>query len=291
MHEKGFTPDVITGHWINPQIFLLKALGEKFNVPTTLVFHGDYSEKRLKKLNAINEIRAISNIGCRSQTASGVIKERLKLKDYPFVCASGIPDSYISACDLHEDKEFADNSLQIISAGRLVKYKCFDAIIDAISTGFVNTTVSCDIYGKGDLEGELSDHIRSLGLEDRIILRGFVDRECLQEKMEEAHVFCLISKNETFGLVYLEAMIHGCIVIASRYGGVDGIIQNGENGFLCDEGNASELHDIFSKICNMSIEEKKNISRKAKETAIMYSDSIVADKYLKQICSNIATVI
>ena len=42
----------------------------------------------------------------------------------------------------------------------------------------------------------------------------------------------MISKNEAFGLVYLEAMLAGCIV-ASR-NGIDGIIIDGYNGFLCD---------------------------------------------------------
>ena len=42
----------------------------------------------------------------------------------------------------------------------------------------------------------------------------------------------MISQGEAFGLVYLEAMARGCITIASRGEGFDGIIKDGINGFL-----------------------------------------------------------
>lgn len=40
----------------------------------------------------------------------------------------------------------------------------------------------------------------------------------------------MISRNETFGVVYLEAMAAGCITIASRNVGYDGIIVDRVNG-------------------------------------------------------------
>ena len=52
--------------------------------------------------------------------------------------------------------------------------------------------------------------------------------------MKNAQIFTLISDNETFGMVYIEAMLQGCLVIASKGGGFDGIIQDGINGFICN---------------------------------------------------------
>ena len=46
------------------------------------------------------------------------------------------------------------------------------------------------------------------------------------------NVWIMISKNETFGLVYLEAMARGCITIGSRNQGIDGVINHGVNGFF-----------------------------------------------------------
>lgn len=58
----------------------------------------------------------------------------------------------------------------------------------------------------------------------------------------------MISTNEIFGLVYLEAMAASCLTIASKNGGVDGIIKCEKNGFLCEEGNDKELHSILNRI-------------------------------------------
>ena len=55
----------------------------------------------------------------------------------------------------------------------------------------------------------------------------------------------MISKEETFGLVYLEAMSMGCITIASKNEGMEGIIIDGENGFLCTAGDDDELASII----------------------------------------------
>ena len=101
--------------------------------------------------------------------------------------------------------------------------------------------------------------------------------------MYQSDVFALVSEKEVFGLVYLEAMLQGCIVIAAKGGGVDGIIIDGVNGFLCEQGNSKELSGIISKILRMTDAERKQISDNAAETATQYSDSQVAKMYLSNI--------
>ena len=78
--------------------------------------------------------------------------------------------------------------------------------------------------------------------------------------MQMSECFIMVSKNETFGLVYLEAMLQGCIVVASKNEGIDGIIIHGENGFLCNAGDVNELTKNL-KIYRFSnwTREKKNI--------------------------------
>lgn len=93
----------------------------------------------------------------------------------------------------------------------------------------------------------------------------------------------MISKAEIFGLVYLEAMAKGCIVIASRNEGIDGIIKDGVNGFLCKAGNVDELSSIISKIKSMSQDELCAISKSAVETAREMTDYKVAERYINSV--------
>ena len=101
--------------------------------------------------------------------------------------------------------------------------------------------------------------------------------------MDSADVFIMISENETFGLVWLEAMSRGCIAIASRDEGMDGVIINGVNGFLCKAGDENELERIISDIKKMDATELHQISQKAIETAKNMTDRKMAEAYINGI--------
>ena len=100
------------------------------------------------------------------------------------------------------------------------------------------------------------------------------------KNVDKSQVFVMISQGEAFGLVYLEAMARGCITIASRGEGFDGIIKDGINGFLCEAGNADELASIISKIRKMSNDSLQFISKKAKSTAESLTDVKAARYYI-----------
>ena len=103
--------------------------------------------------------------------------------------------------------------------------------------------------------------------------------------MKEYHIFTLISDDETYGMVYIEAMLQGCLTIASRKGGFDGIIEDGENGFICDPGNEDELIGIYRRIKGLTAQERNEIGQRAIDLAIHYSEREVAERYLQDVLS------
>ncbi len=177
--------------------------------------------------------------------------------------------------------------MRIVTAGRLVKYKCFDAVIrtfDSLKKNNPDFEAELTIVGDGPEKEALAALGQERGLlNNSLFFTGRISREAVQNYLKNNDVFVLISKNETFGLVYLEAMLQGCIVVASRFGGVDGIIIDGENGFLCEENNEEQLAEILDRIRNMTAEEKRTMSAKAIQTACEYTDFKAAEKYLKAI--------
>ena len=112
---------------------------------------------------------------------------------------------------------------------------------------------------------------------------GQISRKEVFDFLSKAETFIMISNNETFGMVYLEAMAMGCITIASRNGGVDGIIKNGINGYLSEQGNENDLANVINIIKKLNNKEKENMQMNAVKTAIEFSDSKVSDKYLDNI--------
>ena len=90
----------------------------------------------------------------------------------------------------------------------------------------------------------------------------------------------MLSTDETFGLVYLEAMARGCIVIASSDEGMDGIIEHGVNGFLCKAGDSEALADIIYTIKSLSVDQLINISESGLQTAKRMNDEKMAEEYI-----------
>lgn len=284
LKQEEFKPDVMTGHWLNPQLRLIYELKDKDHckdAKTALVFHGDYSQDNCKKHKAFKYIKSIDVVGCRSMTARKSIKRYISNKKV-FVCASGIPDEYVKTGITN--KKFHKDRIEIFTAGRLVKYKKIDVIINACSESL--DTYILRIAGDGPLKNDLKFLIENKGLSRNTELLGKIKRDLVQSYMKQADVFVLISEKETFGLVYLEAMLQGCIVIASFGGGVDGIIKDGENGFLCRQGDSDELSRILLKIKEMNEKEKSIISKNAIATAKTYTNSKVAERYIRAIAEN-----
>lgn len=283
LENNHFVPDVVTGHWVNPQIMLVSQIAKKYGAKSAFVFHADYGKENCEKFGVQKYIDQIDHIGFRSQSAAEVAKGYLHFKEEPFVAASGIPDRFVERLQEEDTKSF-ENPISIISAGRLVEYKMIDVALAAAAKAFDGTDFDFVVAGDGPMKAKLQSYIDGAGLQKQMHLLGQIDRNELQKLMKERQVFVLISKHETFGLVYLEAMLQGCIVIASRFGGVDGIIKNGENGFLCEEGNREELVQILTRINEMEKQTKESISNNAIMTAKKYTEKRVAERYLSYIC-------
>lgn len=282
LENNRFVPDVVTGHWVNPQIMLVPRIAKRYDAKSAFVFHMDYGKENCEKFGVQKYIDQIDHIGFRSQSAVEAAKGYLHFKEEPFVAASGIPDRFIERLQGKNTKSF-ENPISIISAGRLVEYKMLDVALAAAAKAFDGSDYDFVVAGDGPMKAKLQNYIDTNNQQKYMHLLGRIDRDELQKRMHESQVFVLISKHETFGLVYLEAMLQGCIVIASKFGGVDGIIRDGENGFLCEEGNEQELIHIFNRINGLTKEEKQKLSQNAVTTAKRFSESDVAKRYLENI--------
>ncbi len=282
LEKIGFAPDVITGHWANPQIRLVADLANHYGVKSAIVLHADHTEELCERYKVNSYIDKIDNFGFRSKSAAEKAANYLDFKKEPFVCYSGIPEHFVSNSINVEEKAFDEERLSIITASRLLDWKNIDSVIEAASIALKEVDFSYDIVGDGPMMESLKEQVKLSGMADRIHFSGKVSRGEVQQKMASSEVYAMIS-HETFGLVYLEAMLQGCIVVASRFGGIDGIVVDGENGFLCKEGSADELAEVFERIIRLSPEEKKRIAYNAIETAKKFTDSRVAKMYLESI--------
>ena len=282
LSEIGFVPDVITGHWANPQMRLVAELAEYYKAKSALVLHSDHKKELCERYGVNDYMNRIDHFGFRSKSALERAKNYLKFENEPFICSSGFPKHFLDFCIDIEKKDFSSDKIRLFTASRLVDCKNINSVISAADAALKNVDFEYVVAGDGPLMQPLKNQAEECGLSEKICFLGQIDRDEVQKIMAKSNVYVMISR-ETFGLVYIEAMLQGCIVIASRDCGIDGIVVDGENGFLCEEGNAEELADIFKKIITMSPDEKKRLAVNAVKTAKQYSEPDVARRYLENI--------
>ena len=272
----GFMPDVIVSHWYNPQVDIMLRLKKLLKVPSCYVCH---SANPARYFNADDVKRQLGNcdlIGYRSRHIKESLESLYDISVPSFMCYSGIPKDFIKD---YPQRSFVEVQ-RFIFVGNLIKRKYPSRIIEPLSKSYKDTFFEMRYIGTGDELAAIKEKAIEYNVLDRIHFLGRLPREEVLKQMENSDVFIMISRGETYGLVYLEAMARGCITIASKNEGFDGIIKDGFNGFLCDAGDSDDLLRIIDQIRSLSSEERQSISRNAYETAVSMTDEKMASVYL-----------
>lgn len=116
---------------------------------------------------------------------------------------------------------------------------------------------------RGYLE-ELQQRVRDYELLDQISFLGFTNTP--HELMQACDIILTTSKNETFGLVTVEAMQCGTAVIGANSGGTLEIIDDGKNGLLFESGNPCDLADKIEKLYRNE-DQRKQLANAGKKKA------------------------
>ena len=95
------------------------------------------------------------------------------------------------------------------------------------------------LVGDGPERTEAADEARQQGVTDRVVFLG--KQDSVAEIMACADLMLLPSKNESFGLVALEAMASGVPVVATRAGGLPEVVDSGVTGFLGEVGDVEAM--------------------------------------------------
>lgn len=103
------------------------------------------------------------------------------------------------------------------------------------------------VAGGGDDEARLREKAQQHGLDDAVVFAGHVSDGRLAALYRDARFFVMPSRNEGFGLVYLEAMRAGKPCIASP-GAAEEIIQAGLHGFIVDSREDAALLDAIVRL-------------------------------------------
>jgi glycosyltransferase involved in cell wall biosynthesis len=180
----------------------------------------EFTRQRLAELNRIPE-------------------ERIRL--LPCVAEELTP----AGTDMPPPWERRGNERIVLTVSRLVsseRYKGHDVLLQALVQ--VRRRIPDVLYlvvGEGDDRVRLEEQAQQLNLGNSVRFLGELSDERLAACYDHCDVFAMpsrtelngsVPKGEGFGIVYLEAMMHGKPVIGPNYGAPTEFIRHGEHGFL-----------------------------------------------------------
>jgi glycosyltransferase involved in cell wall biosynthesis len=140
-------------------------------------------------------------------------------------------------------------SFRLVSVGRLHAAKGHDTAIQAVhQLAAQGRDVALSIIGAGPERDALAALVSSLGVSNRVQLRGSLSEGEIIELMNDAHAFALASHSEPLGVAYMEAMSMELPTIGTDAGGVGELITDGVNGLLVPPRDVDGLARAIARL-------------------------------------------
>ncbi len=143
---------------------------------------------------------------------------RILLELYPFLDESRVNVAPMPIGPMFVDRGGKRDDKLVVSVGSLIPRKQFDLAIKEVAK---IPGMKLEIFGKGPEKEKLKDLIRSLGVSDRVSLKGQVTRDQLAEVYNRATLLIMLSYGEGFGLVMKEAQACGCKTLVFKGDGME----------------------------------------------------------------------
>jgi len=263
-------PSFIVGHSLMGN-YLAMHLSKTYGVPFSAGLHAYDVFKLMKEKKQYEPVlRQSSLIACRSHPILKQLHELSgnRYSDKAFVAHSGIEEEQVEELSLFVSKarELNQGKLRFVTASRLLKLKHIDINIQVLAG--MKFDFSYTIIGEGPERKKLQKLIDEHGVSDKIEILGWKTRAEVLEHFRNADIFIMVSAPETFGLAYLEAMAKGCLVIGAHGWGIDGIIQDGRNGYLAEPGDARSLEHIIHEILALPAGQREVIWKATRESIL-----------------------
>lgn len=249
--------DLIHAQVAYPDGWAAARLAEELNLPLVLTLHGQELQKIVHWSNKLKNLveEALSK-------AAAVVVPSAKMQ--ALACKHGVPapklhlipnglDPLPEAELPREIQERIKGKQVLLSVGRLEEEKGFQHNIEALNLlKEIHPGLVYLLVGDGAYRGRLQELAANLHLQDRVIFAGRQPRDKVQAYYANSHVFSMPSRDESFGIVYLEAMAAGLPVIGTEGEGIAPLLAN-NLGRLVKHGDTQNLARQISELLEPAV--------------------------------------
>lgn len=211
-----------------------------------------------------------------------IIMNKFNIKNEKFFVSpsAGIDTSIFKPnCQLKNKALFTLGYVGRIDSGK--GWNIFLEVVNKLKISIPN--LNCLIVGDGKEVNQMKKLILDLNISNIVSYIGSVPHSELSKTYNKLDLFIFpTTLNESLGLVGIEALSCSIPVIASKIGGIQDYVVEGENGFLFEVNNKDELCD---KIINLHNNQEilQNLKNKANKSVFKYDKNIVSKDMLNML--------
>ena len=232
-------PDIVHSHFFDISYMTQKALDGKYK--QVITEHSSFINTELTD----SQIRKYGNMYAKADLVIAVsralCRRMEKLFGVKVMCINNIVDTDIFKARARDGIASDGNPFGFITVANLTPNKRVDLVVDAVASLIKEEkNLSLTIAGDGEERSLIEEKIRKHGISSHVQMLGKIDRKKICEELSLADCFVLASNSETFGLAYIEAIASGLPVIATRCGGPEDVVGEG-NGLLIERDSLNEL--------------------------------------------------
>lgn len=157
---------------------------------------------------------------------------------------------------LHKPVVRNRREVRCLAVGRMTPKKAPILLLQAFARAFAAAPrLRLDVVGGGDLLEAARSFVEKEGLGECVTLHGEQDSKFVAEKMRGADIFVQHSITdpatgdmEGLPLAILEAMSCGLPVVSTRHAGIPEMVDEGDAGYLVDEGDVEGMANCIGRL-------------------------------------------
>lgn len=262
--KDGHGVDIIYSHYLTNSILGIP-IKDRYKIPMVAIEHWS----KITDFDLPFYIKYMGRRVYESADAIISVSSSLKRRIKKHFGRDSIVINNMVSCDFtlpSEKRNDCNNVIHFVSTGSLIKRKGYDILIKAFAQALnINSNMMLSIIGEGSEREHLQELISRYLLNDKVLLLGRKTKAEVIEVFKESDVFVLSSRSETFGVVYIEAMMMGLPVIGTICGGPEEFITN-DNGLLVEVNDVDALANALLYMAeNISKYDSESIYVKCRE--------------------------
>jgi glycosyltransferase involved in cell wall biosynthesis len=238
-HLRRSDADVIIGTRPGVNVYLARfAPARALRIAQEHLTHDSHSTKLRAEL--ARHYAGLDAVVTTTEADAAVYRARMRLPGVPVLA---VPNSVPEPAGPPSD----GTARVVAGAGRLVKSKRFDLMIDAFAdVAAKEPDWALRIYGGGPDRERLQGLIEDRELGGQVTLMGA--RSPIEAEFAQASIVVSASDAESFGMTLVEAMASGCPVVGSAVGGIPFVVRDGVDGVLVTPGDPVALARALASV-------------------------------------------